>query len=542
MIVTDWFAGIGGVRLGLERAGYQCAWSCEIDPFARAVYGTRFGGEPGGADVTLVRASDVPPADLWVGGCPCQDLSTAGRRDGLAEGTRSGLLWTWLGLAARARPEWLLYENVPGLLSSKGGTDFASVLGTVDAMGYDASWRVLDARFFGVPQRRRRVFLLCRLRGSSARPWEVMDVPVLGARGSKPGTAWKNAGGRSCGVAWDLRIKDEWFEEAKRPSSLREILELDPGDKCDLSAKACAGILRRAERRGRALPDMLLRALMDVAGATGATGPAWVPEHANAVVASAGHHGHSSPRGDGSDNLVAHYVPEIAMAVTRREQKGPCSDALNGNVITFQRHGDVHATLDANKGSRRQEGIVAFNYTKASDGVGASEDYASTLGARRQDAVMSGSGVRRLTPRECERLQGLPDFHTLIRWGRDKAVPCPACRGKGKILDHWHECTDPVCSCRSDPLLCHGCYGSGTVPHECASDSQRYRVVGNSVATVVLEAIGRRLTQRSWTCPLATSSPSAATSPWTTDPLPLATPDSRPLPATRPCVASTRTT
>ena len=168
----------------------------------------------------------------------------------------------------------------------KKGDDFATVLSTVDGMGYDAAWRTLDARRFGVPQRRRRVFLLCRLRGSGARPWEVLDVPVAVGGGRIKSGAWLNSGGVSGGRSWTTRVRDEWFPEARRESSLRDVLERRAvPSRYFLSAKACSGILRRAARRGRALPEALERALLgeDRRGKGDAECPVGVPVGAGAA-------------------------------------------------------------------------------------------------------------------------------------------------------------------------------------------------------------------------------------------------------------------
>ncbi len=122
MRFASFFSGIGGFELGLDRAGHECVFACEIDPFARSVYQARFGRLPT-EDVTRVQPHEIPEADLWCGGFPCQDLSTAGKRAGLGEGTRSGLVWNLLDLAAERRPDWLLLENVPGLLTGRTDDD-----------------------------------------------------------------------------------------------------------------------------------------------------------------------------------------------------------------------------------------------------------------------------------------------------------------------------------------------------------------------------------------------------------------------------------
>lgn len=155
----DFFSGIGGFRLGLERAGHKGIWACEIEDFPRKVYQKNFGHLPQGKDIKNVRPQDIPKADLWCGGFPCQDLSVAGKQGGL-QANRSGLFWVWQELMRTCRPQWLLIENVPGLLSSKGGGDFALLLSSLDKIGYGLSWRVLDAQFFGLAQRRKRLFIV----------------------------------------------------------------------------------------------------------------------------------------------------------------------------------------------------------------------------------------------------------------------------------------------------------------------------------------------------------------------------------------------
>lgn len=160
MRFCDFFAGIGGFRLGLERAGHKGVWACEIDDFCRKIYARHF-EEPQAKDIKDVKAEEIPEAELWCGGFPCQDLSVAGKRAGL-KAKRSGLYWVWYELIRKRQPPWLLIENVPGLLSSKGGADFALILSSLDSIGYGVAWRVLDAQFFGLAQRRKRVFIVGR--------------------------------------------------------------------------------------------------------------------------------------------------------------------------------------------------------------------------------------------------------------------------------------------------------------------------------------------------------------------------------------------
>jgi site-specific DNA-cytosine methylase len=156
---ASFFSGVGGLDLGFEHAGIKTVSVCEIDPYASSVLAERFPSAPNLGSITEVNAHDIPEADIWSGGFPCQDLSVAGKRAGFA-GKRSSLAFTYLDLVEQRRPRWIVLENVPGLLSSNDGRDFARLLGEMEGLGYGVAWRTLDARYFGVAQRRRRVFIV----------------------------------------------------------------------------------------------------------------------------------------------------------------------------------------------------------------------------------------------------------------------------------------------------------------------------------------------------------------------------------------------
>lgn len=161
MKVASFFSGIGGIDLGLERAGMEIVFQCEILPFGQSILKKHWPGIPLKSDITQVHKSDIPNVDLFAGGFPCQDLSLAnqGKRKGL-EGSRSGLFYKYAELIQAKEPRWVFIENVPGLLNSAQGKDFKIVLSTLDELGYGVSWRVLDAKFFGTPQRRRRTYIV----------------------------------------------------------------------------------------------------------------------------------------------------------------------------------------------------------------------------------------------------------------------------------------------------------------------------------------------------------------------------------------------
>lgn len=175
----DFFSGIGGFRLGLELAGMKCIGFCEKDKFAvrsyRAMYDTE--GEWYGDDITKLRADGIPQADIWTAGSPCQNLSIAGRRSGL-HGDRSGLFFDFVdllkGKKEEDKPEWVILENVKGLLSSNSGWDFLEYLSELDEAGYDVQWQIFNSKDFGVPQNRERVYTIGHLRSRGGR--EILPI------------------------------------------------------------------------------------------------------------------------------------------------------------------------------------------------------------------------------------------------------------------------------------------------------------------------------------------------------------------------------
>ena len=173
MKFLDLFAGIGGFRLGMEAAGHECIGFCEIDKFARASYkaihDTR--GEIELHDITTVSdklIQSIGHIDVICGGCPCQAFSIAGDRRGF-EDTRGTLFFEIARFASILRPRYIFLENVKGLLSHENGTTFETIISTMDGMGYDVEWQVLNSKDFGAPQNRERVFIIGRLRGTSGR-------------------------------------------------------------------------------------------------------------------------------------------------------------------------------------------------------------------------------------------------------------------------------------------------------------------------------------------------------------------------------------
>lgn len=208
MKFIDWFAGIGGFRRGMELAGHECVGFCEFDKFATASYISMHlltdeqrkrldelpqkkrqkeilkdeyrNGEWYANDVRRVCADDIPKADCWCFGFPCQDISVAGKQLGF-QGNRSSLFFRVMYLIGQLeeenRPTYLFIENVKNLLSVNGGWDFARLLIEMEHGGYDAEWQVLNSKDFGVPQNRERCFIVGHLRGrGSAKVFPVERV------------------------------------------------------------------------------------------------------------------------------------------------------------------------------------------------------------------------------------------------------------------------------------------------------------------------------------------------------------------------------
>ena len=173
MKFLDLFAGIGGFRLGMESAGHECIGFCEIDKFARASYKAIHNtkGEIELHDITAVSDEfirGIGSVDIICGGFPCQAFSIAGNRRGF-EDTRGTLFFEIARFASILRPKYLFLENVRGLLNHDGGATFETIIRTLDELGYDVEWQVLNSKNFGVPQNRERVFVIGHLRGGSGR-------------------------------------------------------------------------------------------------------------------------------------------------------------------------------------------------------------------------------------------------------------------------------------------------------------------------------------------------------------------------------------
>ena len=159
MIYGSVCSGIEAATAAWHSLGWKASFFSEIEAFPRSVLAHHYPETPLNGDFTTIKSGEYEPIDLLVGGTPCQSFSIAGLRGGLDD-DRGNLALEYLRLADRLRPRWLVWENVPGVLSSNAGRDFGAILGGMVELGYGVAYRVLDAQFFGVAQRRRRVFVV----------------------------------------------------------------------------------------------------------------------------------------------------------------------------------------------------------------------------------------------------------------------------------------------------------------------------------------------------------------------------------------------
>ena len=418
------FSGVGGFDLGFDRAGMTCAGQVEFDAAARSVLERHWPDAKRINDVREVQGDEFGTVDLICGGFPCQDVSVAGRRAGLA-GERSGLWFEFHRLIDRVRPRWVVIENVPGLLSSHGGRDFATILRGLVECGYGVAWRVLDAQYFGVPQRRRRVFIVGSL--GDGRAAEILFEREGGAGDSAPG-----------GEARPELARDG-------AASLRNGGNGPRGRQIDaesgLAVAPYAVRLAQTSSNGWGIQQDVTHTL----DGTGGDAVAYVMAHGQ---------GNAEVVKDGEPSLTAnHEAPIVTTTFNGYTGGADDNDAQGGHLVAVALRAEGH---DASEdGTGRQNLIpVAYAFTERTRANGrtfeAQEDLAYALtnpgsGGRTGNRQIGGAfGVRRLTPVECERLQGFPDNWTAGQ-----------------------------------------------------SDSARYRQMGNAVAVPVAEWIGRRVMEAS---------------------------------------------
>ena len=360
------FAGVGGFDLGMERAGHECVAMVEYDKQAAGVLAHRFPGVPIFCDVRQVSADDLPDADFLTYGFPCQDLSMAGKREGL-NGDRSGLFFEATRLIRGLQKRGLqlaLAENVAGLLSADDGVALARcICELLDCGARDIGWRVLDSQWLGVAQRRRRVFLVADFRGERADEVLALAESLRGhpAPSSEAGqrVAPTVTGGAPLSSTGNERVESEAI------------------------VPAVANTLTKRIHKG-----------MNTTLDEGHT-----PVVCGTLDCDCGNAASNQSVDQGM--AIVSFQPSIGRNGRGYAGSGEPVPALSG--------ADAGATSDMRP-------CVAFGaQNSASQGDSVSEHLAPTLDKSKVPAASSGLSVRQLTPRECERLQGFPDDWTAER-------------------------------------------------------------------------------------------------------------------------------
>jgi DNA (cytosine-5)-methyltransferase 1 len=405
MRYLDVCSGISAPTMAWKPLGWKAACFAEIEAAPRAVLAHHYPDVPLRGDFTEIEGTEYGPIDLLVGGTPCQSFSIAGLRGGLGD-DRGNLALEFARLADRARPRWLVWENVPGVLSIDEGRAFGSILGAMAELGYGTAYRVLDAQHFGVPQRRRRVFVVgylgdwrCAaavlferhsLSGHSAPSREAGKVaptiPSRSAAGGDLGTDFDCDGGliASTGnVALCLNADGMGRQDYETETLIAHSLRgegFDASEEGTGSGTPIIPIDMRQASRGATMTNNRAEGSSGGAPGTGIGEP-----------------------GDPAPTVSTSHVSAIAFDMRGRE------------------------------GGAQMEGPHETVNIRAGHG-----------GASRSFIV--SSAVRRLTPRECERLQGFPDDFTLVPY-------------RGRTM----------------------------------ADGPRYKMLGNSMAVPVLRWIGERI-------------------------------------------------
>ena len=437
MTFLDFFAGIGGFRKGFELCGMRCVGHCEIDKYAdrsyRAIHDVKE-DEWYAADITKVAPADLPRADLWAGGFPCQDISVAGRQRGL-DGARSGLFFTLAqlvkGQSPENRPTWIVLENVKNLLSIHGGWDFATVLDTLASLGYHIEYGLLNTKYFGPPQNRERVFIVaCRHPGAGRGP-KIFPVPAGSGKaliqliGGMQGQRVYDPAGISVTMAaqsggWggktglyfvDLcngnpklteprplhqgQVQQRHHQPGRRQLRCADLSRRD-GQGCVLSfVDICTG-KAKLTREARGILSAYNRTISNWGGSSGEV--LWLPccrdpdrEEKRQT------DGESRTAGSRLSPLTAQDRHGVAISGLRRV---PLRDAHprghQDRAMTVARCGDsINLSFPESKTRRGRVG----------------KDLATTLETScNQGTAFAGCGlIRRLTPRECWRLQGFTD-------------------------------------------------------------------------------------------------------------------------------------
>jgi DNA (cytosine-5)-methyltransferase 1 len=497
--------GIGAVHCAWQPLSWECAWTSEIDRFPIAVADLRWGFRNLG-DMTEITGDMIDEhgrLDLLVGGTPCQSFSVAGLRGGLDD-ARGNLALRFMQLCAAARPRWVVWENVPGVLSVDGGRAFGSILGALEELGYGWAYRTLDAQWFGVAQRRRRVFVVGHIgdwRRAAAVLFERESVRGDPPTREAPREAAASVAGRGAAGAswWDggqlsqtldaVLSKGQTMPEKNRfPAVLEPVAHTSDGVVADpitttegkswtnegnmFRLRNCVQQpytkAKRAQsasddeswKHGEVSPTLNH---FDVGDTRATTVVAFTQNQRDEVRDLGDAAGTLNGPGTHQSTHVAEAFPIIADADRKDSAAITPSPDAEGRVrlrdpgLGIGVPGDPMFTLQATKPHAVAEAFSVredakagnFSATPTDVGLAVQAHQPSVQSHHAQIFVAQPMAVRRLTPRECERLQGFPDDYTLIPRRRKPAEDCP--------------------------------------------DGPRYRALGNSMAVPVMRWIGERI-------------------------------------------------
>lgn len=438
MIYGSVCSGIEAATMAWHGLGWSPAFFSEIEKFPSAVLAHHYPDVPNLGDMSKFEDWSDYAIDLLVGGTPCQSFSVAGLRKGLDD-PRGNLMLTYLAIARRYKPRWLVWENVPGVLSSNGGRDFGTLIRGLEELGYHAAWRVLDAQYvrtpkfpWAVPQRRRRVFVVGYLGD-----WRPAAAVLFDSESLRRDSAPRREAGKAATGALAARTQaGGGFGTDFELDGGQNAVCADVGSCLDAHFGSRLGLENQHIDRGAPLfvANTLLAKPNDSHSAD-----------LDTYVA----HGLRAEGFDASDDGTG---PGAPIAPIQFDCKGTevqvdesgCSQPLRsmGHLKSHQNAGG-HAA-------------VAFDTTQMTSPENRSNpkpgDACHPLASRAHaPAIATQWAVRRLTPRECERLQGFPDDFTAIPWRGKTSENCP--------------------------------------------DGPRYKALGNSMAVNVMSLIGERIAE-----------------------------------------------
>ena len=541
-------SGIEAATVAWHHLGWRAAGFSEIDPFARAVLEHHYPGVPLHDDFTRLKEDDYGAIDLLVGGTPCQSFSIAGQRRGLDD-DRGNLALEFVRLAEKSRARWLVWENVPGVLSIDGGRAFGAFLGALAQCGYGFAYRVLDAQYFGVPQRRRRVFVVGYLGdwrpaasvlfepegmcgditprrkaregiagtaksrptnsgGETAEDYLKSVAPTLDGRGGRSGehsfatsgglvahtlrgegfdasedgtgrgtpliagtvsSKWSKGTGGPAGdecqnliadpVAYNVTFNDANGRRKDRPNGGLYVSRAEAAKTLTSNGELSTYIAFSAKDYGADADENAptLRAMGHNASRANGGGQIAVAIPLQEIGKRTGKSTNDASigvgigcEGDAMFTLQATAQHGVAIPLDLRNagRDPEKRDAMNRQGCGVGAAGDPASTLS----SAFVPGVASFKPGQSAEarGIGYEDELAPSLeaggGGNNRPAIMHHMAVRRLTPRECERLQGFPDDYTLIPY-----------RGKPP------------------------------------ADGPRYKALGNSMAVPVMRWLGERI-------------------------------------------------